>query len=679
MNFLKNKKRISLSLSLITLASVHIVASCAIGPRKREPIPASPDAKKMLEQVEVDMASGNSKKALQRIEAIVKQYPDSDIADDALMAQGNYYFKKGEFNKAYDSFMGVANSEFFSPNEGDALYMAASSLQKMGRLDEALGLLKKGIQIDGLSRSLTLRMYKLSYGVQGQLGDKLGSLYSLIQMSELEDIEPLKKSHLIRAVELVETRLIEEELESVADDSKFKLVQPYALYKTGIIKFEQRDFRRARDHFNDVATMLPNSDLAEKALQRIEQIDARRTVDKKTIGAVLPLTGKHSNVAYRTLQGIQLGLGIYGNNTSDFKLAVIDSEGNPDTARRGVERLVTEDHVIGIIGSLLSKTSVAVASKADELGVPSIALSQKAGLTEIGQNVFRNSLTSAMQVHHLVRTAMEELKMKRFAILYPNDAYGVEYTNLFWDAVLARGGEIVAVQAYKPKTTNFSDPIRRLVGTYYIEDRRAEYKERLKKWFEGRKTLRGRQSPPEDILPPVVSFDALFVPDSVTAMGQIAPTLAYHDISGVKLLGTNLWNTSSLVRLGQKYVDDAVFVDSLLQSDEKFRSSHFFKEFKAVFGAEPGLFEAQAYDAALILRQAIASGESSRVGLAQRLSRKQSFSGATGNLKMSDQREILRPLVTLTVHKNQITRLDDYPLNELFPEKTPPEKKKSTN
>jgi branched-chain amino acid transport system substrate-binding protein len=654
-------KKTSFFFLLATIAMTHMVASCSIAPKKKDPVTAPPNVKKQLDQVQVDFAAGADKKALKQIDSIVSQHPDSDVADDALMLKGEHYFKKGDYKMAYEAFIGVANSEFFSPNEADALFMAASSLHKMGRLDEAVSLTRKSIEIPGIAPQLKTKNYRLSYTIQSQLGDKLGALDSLIQLTQLESLDDRKRSHMIRAIELVETRLSEEELSSVVNDGRFKSVQAHALYKVGLIKFEQRDFRRARDHFKDVTSAVPNSDLAEKAQSRIDQIDARRMVNKRTIGAVLPLSGRHSSVAYRTLQGIQLGLGIYGQNKSNFNLAVVDSEGNPDAARRAVERLVTEDHVIGIVGGLLSRTAVAEAAKADELGVPSIALSQKAGLTEVGQNVFRNSLTSEMQVHHLARVAMDQMKMKRFAILYPNDAYGVEYANLFWDAVLARGGDVVAAQAYKPETTNFSDPIRRLVGTFYIEDRQVEYRDRLKKWFEGRKNLRGREAPPEDILPPVVRFDALFVPDSARAMGQIAPTLAYHDISGVKLLGTNLWNTPALTRLAKDYVGNAIFVDSLLQSDEKFKNSAFFKEFKAVFGTEPGLFEAQAYDAALILRESIASGESSRVGLAQHLAKSRSFVGATGPLKMSEQREIIRPLVTLTVYKDNITRLDQVP------------------
>ena len=42
-----------------------------------------------------------------------------------------------------------------------------------------------------------------------------------------------------------------------------------------------------------------------------------------------------------------------------------------------------------------------------------------------------NALTSEMLVRHLVKIAINQKKLKRFAILYPNDPYGIEYANLF--------------------------------------------------------------------------------------------------------------------------------------------------------------------------------------------------------------------------------------------------------
>ena len=459
---------------LLAAAITWVLISCSLTQKKREPLPATPQQKSLLQQVKDDMAKKRYRNALKKIDTIVKTSPDSDVADDALMIRGKFYYERAEFQKAYDSFIAIADSDIFSPNEADALFLAAGSLHKLGRFDEALALAKKSIEIPGISRELKLKNYKLAYAIQNQLGDRLGGFRSLLRLGELETDPKKKRRFQLKVVEFTESQLNEDQLREVID-SEAGFVAPYAYFRLANIKFEQRDFRRAKDYFEEVVNVLPKSRLAELSRERINQINARRKVNPKAVGAILPLSGKHANVAYRSLKGLQLGLGIYGRNKSEFELAVIDSEGNPDIARRGVERLVTEDHIIGIVGSLLSRTSVSVASKADELGVPTIALSQKSGITDIGQGVFRNSITSSMQVQHLVRDAMGKLGMKKFAILYPNDAYGVEYANLFWDAVLARGGQITGVQAYDPKATNFSDPVRRLVGTFFLEDRENNF------------------------------------------------------------------------------------------------------------------------------------------------------------------------------------------------------------
>ena len=70
----------------------------------------------------------------------------------------------------------------------------------------------------------------------------------------------------------------------------------------------------------------------------------------------------------------------------------MDSKNNADAARKAVKRLVIEDNVIAIVGGLLSKTAHAISSKANELGVPNISLSQKPGITEIGNYVFRKRI-----------------------------------------------------------------------------------------------------------------------------------------------------------------------------------------------------------------------------------------------------------------------------------------------
>lgn len=645
-------------LAIFTLicAVFALVASCTIAPKKKQPVKAAPSVQDSLAKVQIDIAAGAHDRAVGKLKKIVGDHPDTDVADDAYMMMGQIYFQKRDFRNSYESYMSVVNSDVFSPREADALLGAAKSLARTGSYDEVLSLTNKCLEMRGLTDQTRLEIYRLRFQVLSEVGDRIDALRALIFLAE-KDPDPKERDVFKnRAIDYVESHLNDQDLEIVAEDKKFGFVRSFAVLRIGVLLFEQRDFWKAKDFLQETVTLAPETELSERATHLLEQIEARRKVEPDTVGAVLPLSGKAASYGYKTLRGIQLGLGLYGPRPSRIKLAIIDSEGNPDSARRAVERLVTEDHVIALVGSLSSKTAVAVASKADELGVPSIALSQKAGITDIGPTVFRNALTSEMQVRQLVRVAMEDLGHKRFAILYPNDAYGVEYANLFWDEVLARGGVIAAAQTYDPKETDFSGPVQRLVGTYYLEDRVDEYRHALREWQKKAKSLGARKSPPGELLSPVVDFEAIFIPDGTTAVGQVAPMLAYQEVNEVRLLGTNIWNTSGLLRKGERFVEGSIFVDGVFADDSRFKRSAFYRDFHKTFHEEPGLLEAQGYDAGLMIRELIEKGQRTRVGLAENLAELKTFRGSLGTLFMNSSREVERPLVPLTVEKGQIHR-----------------------
>ncbi|WP_413559164.1 penicillin-binding protein activator [Bdellovibrio sp. HCB209] len=484
--------------------------------------------------------------------------------------------------------------------------------------------------------------------------DPLENLKNLVVMSVQAPTKQEQDVYRLRAIEDVENRLNEKQLEEVADNSDYGYLRGHAMSRLADKALEERDISKAKKYYAGVMDYLPESDLAARAKDIISQLDAAKNVQSKTIGVVLPLSGRNAPVGQRALRGLEMGLGLHVPG-SGFKLAVMDSEGNPDSARRGVERLVKEDNVIAVVGSLLSKTAPAVAAKADELGVPSIALSQRSGLTEIGSTVFRNSLTSEMQVRQLVRTAMDDMGMKKFAVLYPNDQYGIEFTNIFWDEVLTRGGQITAIQTYSTKETDFRLVVQRLVGTYYGEGRQEEFNLRLKDLKHSDKKRSARKDNTENVLPPITDFDAIFIPDSAKAMGQIAAMLAFNDVRGVKLMGTNLWNTAGIAKRAGNFANNLMFVDSMAPTSQD--QSRFLTEYKNLYGEAPSLIEIQAYDAGLILRQLVAAGADSREALTARLLGLKKFPGSLGTLTMSSEREIDRPVVSLTVEKGEIAPL----------------------
>ena len=487
-------------------------------------------------------------------------------------------------------------------------------------------------------------------------GSQLEAFETLVLLSEKHPVASKRSSFKRKAKAFLDSRLSGPELKDFANDNSRSELKTDAMYRYGLHLMNEGNYSEAKSYLQRVISDNPKSYVAVQSQQLIDQLNTRNTVNPKTIGVVLPLSGKYSKIGYQTLWGLQLALGIKGGENNDnIRLAIIDSRGNPEHARRGVKRLVDENHVIAIVGGLLSKTAYSASIQAQEVGVPFIALSQKEGLTDIGPYIFRNALTIESQIDSLVKTSMGKLNFKRFAILFPNDSYGVKISNLFWKTVTKHGGSVSGAQSYPPGETDFKEPIQKLVGTFYLEDRKTEYKKRLKEWYEEQgPNKRKRKKPPVGLLPPVVDFDAIFIPDGPKAIGQIAPMLAYNDIQNVYLIGTNIWNTNELIRRGQNFVSRSLFTDGFYSQDENYLKSHFYQSYSNTFGKAPSSFSLQGYDSGLVIRSVLTRGSNSRVDFTSAIKQNPGVPGALNTLLLNNKKEFVRPVVTLTVKDGEI-------------------------
>lgn len=654
---------------VLCLCLLSVLISCTSAPVIKDPPPeADQSVQKEYALAKKDFVK-NPARALKRLELIIQKFPNTATASESARIAGDHYVKINRTAQALNAYSFIINNNYREPFEGEIytkvirIHLAAKDNEK------AKSVLEQALRSGTLSANDRAELLNYKVEFQKLEQDTLGQLQTLAEMHATTQDPQAKQSYLIRASSIADSLGRTQDLEEVLRDSNLNFVHPSIHYRIGSVAFEQSDFSKARHHLSKVISLNPNSDLAESSEEFLRQLSARSSVDVRTIGVILPLSGKYADIGKSVLNSIQLGLGVYDKNT-DIRLAVIDSEGKYLDARRAVEKLVVEDHVVAIIGSLQSRTASSISSKAQALGVPTIVLSQKSGITEIGDFIFRNALTSEMQVQYLVQTAMQKRGFKRFAILYPEDAYGTEYANLFWDAVIAAGGEVKAAQSYNPKETDFRASVQKLVGTYHTDDRAQEYKQKYEEWQKTVTQKTARTEVPKDLLVPIVDFDALFVPDNTKALGQIAGMLAFQEVNNITLLGTNIWNTSGVIERAGNFAKSLLFVDSFLVQDDQFKQSSFYKAYVQHFGKAPSLFDLQAYDTALILKKTL-SGVSSRSDLKSRLSNLQSAQGALSQLDSQSNRDFTRPIVALTVANNKIMTLEQA---EAIEKATPPKK-----
>jgi ABC-type branched-subunit amino acid transport system substrate-binding protein len=333
----------------------------------------------------------------------------------------------------------------------------------------------------------------------------------------------------------------------------------------------------------------------------------------------------------------------------DIQLIIRDSGGDPDLAVAAVRDLVLDHRVAAIIGPLSRVAAEAAAKEAEKLWVPIITLSQKEGVNEIGGFVFRYFLSNEQQARALVEYAVLGLGYRRFAILYPNDNYGTRLVQLFWDQVDRLGGEIRGVEAYEPSQTDFADQIKKLVGLYYPRPE-SEIPDQSRKDAANANL--------EEELLPIVDFDAIFIPDGYTQVGLIAPQLAYHDVTGIQLLGTNLWNSPKLVEMAAPYLQNSLFVDGFFTESNLPLTSQFVARYLKSFGDKPGYLEAQAYDTMRLLLDGLNQpGVTSRPLLRTALLGIQALSGVAGAASVGPDGEVHKPPFLITIHRRRMQEI----------------------
>jgi ABC-type branched-subunit amino acid transport system substrate-binding protein len=325
--------------------------------------------------------------------------------------------------------------------------------------------------------------------------------------------------------------------------------------------------------------------------------------------------------------------------------------------------------VAAIIGPLV--TSEIAAREAQEMGIPIITLTQKDNIPEIGDKVFRNFITPKMQVQTLTSFAVESLGLFRFAILYPDETYGNTFMNLFWDQLLEAGGEVVAVESYKPDQTDFSDSIKKLVGLYYEipedlkleeeEDLTADQEQEGNEIPEADETRkRGARGEDQEEEPQaIVDFDAIFIPDSPGKAGQIVPQLAYYDIKDVYILGTNLWHSGSLIKIANQYVQGAVMPDGFFADSPSPRVQKFVKEFEETYQETPDFIEAIVYDSAMILFNVVSREQIRyRSEIRDELLNLDNFPGVTGLTRFDENGDAQKKLYLLRVKGRKFVELE---------------------
>ena len=612
-----------------------------------------------LVQAETYRQSGKLAQALGAYAAFLKKYPEHERSAMVLHHMAEIYLETGDYKTALDLLEGIPEKYSGYEEIPEVHYKIAKTMFLIGDYQRSKEDLLRwqekypGHSLLGASLLLLADTFKA-------LGDNPQAFRWWLKANQAFSHDLSRQEELNAKLEkLIEACKLEEliQLTSYAAETEYA---PKVLYKMATIYLQRDELAEARKAAMALIQSSQEHSWVSLGQRLLEKIQEFLSVKKGVVGCLLPLSGPFAIYGEEVLNGIQLAMGISSDVEKDpvLELVIKDTKGEPAKALSELEDLVHNEKVIAIIGPLSSKTASAVAPRAQELGIPIVTLTQKLGITEQGDMVFRNFLTPSQEVKRLLDMAIGEMGIRRFGILYPENSYGRFFMNLFWDRLEEEGAMVTAVESYKPEETDFAAQIKKMIGLYY--PRPHWLVQRLRDmWPPEREESEIYTEEPE----PIIDFDGVFIPDNFQRVAMIAPQLVYHDVAEVLLMGTSLWQSPQLIEMAGDYVQGAIFSSGFFERLGDPLVNVFSQEYRSNFDASPGILGATGYDTMRLLKEVMADeGIRTRKGFQKALLEYQDFQGITGKVSFDPKGEIRKEPLLLRISGKRMVSLSPRPI-----------------
>ncbi|MBT8367732.1 MAG: penicillin-binding protein activator, partial [Deltaproteobacteria bacterium] len=594
--------------------------------------------------------------ALMLYSEYIKRYEDEPMAAAALMKVGFIYAVIGDFEKARAAYRRILSDYPSSYLGQDAQVEELFTYYQQRRYQDVIQLAPTTLQL--LDSNLHIfKTYALIGDTYMALGAPIDAIDNYVRAHEYAT--ELEQEAILDKFKEAIARLDTADVAILVNHPDDSLPMDFLLYQLGLNYALEEKYDDALNILSEFLRRYPENENRILVASLIDEIKKNAVFKSDTIGVLLPLSGPYQAFGLRALKGVELALSQFSiqKDNPAINISVKDTRADPDQTVRALDELY-QDQVAAILGPIV--TSGIAAREAQKMGIPIITLTQKDDIPDIGDKVFRNFITPSMQVQTIASLMVESLGLYRFAILYPDENYGLKFMNLFWDKIMELGGQVVGVESYKPDQTDFTDPIKKLVGLYYEvpEDLKVDHRlidntdEQKSAENTADKTRQdGSEEHQEEEEPsPIVDFDAIFIPDSPGMAGLIAPQLAYFDIKDVYLLGTNLWHSDSLIKIADQYVQGAVMPDGFFAESNSPMVRQFVTAFEETYQEKPDFIEAVVFDSAMILFHVISRPHIRyRNEIRDELLNLVSFPGITGITHFDENGEVQKTMYLLRV------------------------------
>lgn len=346
-----------------------------------------------------------------------------------------------------------------------------------------------------------------------------------------------------------------------------------------------------------------------------------KKADTIKVGANLEMTGGSASYGISSKNAIELAFKEInekgGINGKQLELVVADNKSEAAEATNAMQKLVSQDNVVAVIGPNLSSSVIAASAINNSAKVldiapmatnPYVTVDQASGKTKDFN--YRTCFIDPFQGTVMAKFATAELGVGNAAILIDNSSdYAKGLAQFFKENFVKEGGAVTAEESYLQKDTDFKATLTKIKAT---------------------------------------NPDFLYVPGYYQEVGLIVKQARELGMN-MPIAGGDGWDSAKMPEIaGAAALNNTYFSSLYSPEDSSDINKNFVAAYEKAYGQKPDVFAALSYDSALLVTEAIKNaGSTEPAKISEAMAKINGFSGVSGSVTFDDKHNPVKSAVIL--------------------------------
>lgn len=348
---------------------------------------------------------------------------------------------------------------------------------------------------------------------------------------------------------------------------------------------------------------------------------SEKKADTIKVGANLEMTGGSASYGISSKNAIELAFKEInekgGINGKQLELVVADNKSEAAEATNAMQKLVSQDNVVAVIGPNLSSSVIAASAINNSAKVldiapmatnPYVTVDQASGKTKDFN--YRTCFIDPFQGTVMAKFATAELGVGNAAVLIDNSSdYAKGLAQFFKENFVKEGGAVTAEESYLQKDTDFKATLTKIKAT---------------------------------------NPDFLYVPGYYQEVGLIVKQARELGMN-MPIAGGDGWDSAKMPEIaGAAALNNTYFSSLYSPEDSSDINKNFVAAYEKAYGQKPDVFAALSYDSALLVAEAIKNaGSTEPAKISEAMAKINGFSGVSGSVTFDDKHNPVKSAVIL--------------------------------